>query len=268
MGTSLRVRGLFRRLASVELCSQTSVGPSQVSPVAQLPSHLPHSIPQILINRDPVPHQNFDVCLLGDGDTIVRWLCEELGKATLQDEAVEKKPEVEKQWDLDSRVPVHVPEHKLPPSSSAAPTQLDESAASHPSLPATTPSTASIHPEQVGHSHVWLFPGANRESRWVQSVRVAYGSDREASDGEEGDGPVELPASLASGVIEGEGSDGSDDSDLEVRSSSGNEDGGLAVGVAERANVENGVAGNIAQLVRLSEDVPDDVKPDQHPHSQ
>ncbi|BGP25611.1 NAD-dependent deacetylase sirtuin 1 [Rhodotorula toruloides] len=219
----------------------------RVSPVAQLPSHLPHSIPQILINRDPVPHQNFDVCLLGDGDTIVRWLCEELNKTTLQDEAdEEKKEEVKKQWDLDSRVPVHLPEHKLPPSaSSAADAQPDDAAPPHPSLPATTPSTASITPEQVGHSHVWLFPGANRESRWVQSVRVAYGSDREDSEEGEvaGDGPIELPASLAPGVIEGEGSDGSDDSDLEDGSSGGKEEGGLSNGLQDTAKPDqNGVA--------------------------
>ncbi|BGP09149.1 NAD-dependent histone deacetylase sirtuin-1 [Rhodotorula toruloides] len=235
----------------------------RVSPVAQLPSHLPHSIPQILINRDPVPHQNFDVCLLGDGDTIVRWLCEELDKSTVQDEAGEtKKEEGEKQWDLDSRVPVHVPEHKLPPPSSDTP--LDDPAPSHPSLPATTPSTSSIHPEQVGHSHVWLFPGANRESRWVQSVRVAYGSDRESEDGEE-EGPVELPASLAPGVIEGEGSDESDDSDLEDESSSGKEEGGLPNGLGEATKAEENGGTATAFQPPLS---PTDVKPEQHQYTQ
>ncbi|BGP33143.1 NAD-dependent histone deacetylase sir2 [Rhodotorula toruloides] len=235
----------------------------RVSPVAQLPSHLPHSIPQILINRDPVPHQNFDICLLGDGDTIVRWLCEELDKSTLQDEAGEtKKVEGEKQWDLDSRVPVHVPEHKLPPPSSD--TQLDDPAPSHPSLPATTPSTASIHPEQVGHSHVWLFPGANGESKWVQSVRVAYGSDRESEDGEE-EGPVELPASLAPGVIEGEGSDGSDDSDLEDESSSGKEEGGLSNGLREAAKQEEN---GIAEAAFQPPLPPTEVKPELHQYTQ
>lgn len=41
--------------------------------------HLPHSVPQILINRDPITHANFDIHLLGDADTIVRYLCDRLG---------------------------------------------------------------------------------------------------------------------------------------------------------------------------------------------
>ena len=222
---------------------------SQVSPVAQLPSHLPHSIPQILINRDPVGHHNFDVCLLGDGDTIVRWLCDELAKPPRRGEG-EKKEEVEeeealalalkKKWSLDERVP-------LPPHAAAAAAQpklLDSSSAavaaasSNPNSKAVeeeeeeeeegaTRSSVPIEPEQVGQSHVWLFPGANRDSRWVEAVRVAYGSDDGDADADStregegerehrtgGDGLVELPASLAPGVIEGEGSDGPDpDSD-------------------------------------------------------
>ena len=40
----------------------------KVAPVADVTGHLPHSIPQILINRDPITHVNFDVQLLGDCD--------------------------------------------------------------------------------------------------------------------------------------------------------------------------------------------------------
>ncbi|KDE07434.1 hypothetical protein MVLG_02300 [Microbotryum lychnidis-dioicae p1A1 Lamole] len=53
----------------------------RVSPVATIVSQLPHSVPQVLINRDPITHANFDVVLLGDGDTIVTHLCGRLGKA-------------------------------------------------------------------------------------------------------------------------------------------------------------------------------------------
>ncbi|KAG0655469.1 NAD-dependent histone deacetylase sir2, partial [Rhodotorula mucilaginosa] len=225
----------------------------RVSPVAQLPSHLPHSIPQILINRDPVGHHNFDVCLLGDGDTIVRWLCDELAK---KPRAVEEEKEEEeekdaalalalkKKWSLDERVP-------LPPHAAAAAASSQKSLDSTSSAAVAAASsnanpnrkeeedvpgatvTGVVEPEQVGHSHVWLFPGANRDSRWVEAVRVAYGSadaaDADADsdsypdsrvNGEggtgssiNGDGVVELPASLAPGVIEGEGSDGPNDPD-------------------------------------------------------
>lgn len=52
----------------------------KVAPVSDVLSHIPHSIPQILINRDPVPHCGFDVVLLGDCDGAVRWLCKQLGE--------------------------------------------------------------------------------------------------------------------------------------------------------------------------------------------
>ncbi|GAA5848875.1 hypothetical protein JCM8547_006374 [Rhodosporidiobolus lusitaniae] len=221
----------------------------RVSPVAQLPSHLPHSIPQVLINRDPVAHHQFDVCLLGDGDTVVQWLCEELAKAPLPSSAAEDekpstsangygeaKPSASGEWDLNARVPIAVPPH--PTSSSAT------SSASHPlpSLPSgphgSSPSHLPLTPERVGShtgeqgSHVWLFPGANRESKWVEAVRRAYSDpeggessltslEEDGEDGEEGGGEgtngkengdeaVEIPASLAFGAKEGVPSDGED----------------------------------------------------------
>lgn len=36
-------------------------------------------------------------------------------------------------------------------------------------------------PERVSDSHVWLFPGVNREHRWIQLVREAY-EDGEGED--------------------------------------------------------------------------------------
>ncbi|GJN90067.1 hypothetical protein Rhopal_003065-T1 [Rhodotorula paludigena] len=219
----------------------------RVSPVAQLPSHLPHSVPQILINRDPVTHHQFDVCLLGDGDGIVRWLCAQLERG--EGDAAGARDE---RWDLDSRVPVQLPTHELPPaaaaaaaaahaaeSASASASQPVEPAASSsssavaapllppvgpsiPSLPASAhppqTATAGVRPEQVGQSHVWLFPGADREGRWVSAVRRAYAESSEGEEEEEGEQavgetakaeddederPVELPASLAPGVKEG-----------------------------------------------------------------
>lgn len=52
----------------------------KVRPVALIPSSLPPSIPQILINREPLPHCSFDVELLGDCDTILNQLCLMLGE--------------------------------------------------------------------------------------------------------------------------------------------------------------------------------------------
>ncbi|XP_056088621.1 NAD-dependent protein deacetylase sirtuin-1 [Rhinichthys klamathensis goyatoka] len=51
----------------------------KVRPVALIPSSIPHDVPQVLINREPLPHLNFDVELLGDCDVIVNELCHRLG---------------------------------------------------------------------------------------------------------------------------------------------------------------------------------------------
>ncbi|KAF7710989.1 NAD-dependent protein deacetylase sirtuin-1 [Silurus meridionalis] len=51
----------------------------KVRPVALIPSSVPHEVPQILINREPLLHMNFDVELLGDCDVIVNELCRRLG---------------------------------------------------------------------------------------------------------------------------------------------------------------------------------------------
>lgn len=46
----------------------------KVRPVALIPSSIDPSVPQILINREPLSHMNFDVELLGDCDVIVQEL--------------------------------------------------------------------------------------------------------------------------------------------------------------------------------------------------
>lgn len=52
----------------------------KVRPVALIPSSLPPEVPQILINREPLPHCNFDVELLGDCDSIINQICLMLGE--------------------------------------------------------------------------------------------------------------------------------------------------------------------------------------------
>jgi len=51
----------------------------KVAPVSEILTHLPHSVPQILINKTPVTHVNPDVILLGDADGIIKYLSLELG---------------------------------------------------------------------------------------------------------------------------------------------------------------------------------------------
>ncbi|XP_076296180.1 sirtuin 1 isoform X2 [Lasioglossum baleicum] len=51
----------------------------KVRPVALIPSSIPSHVPQILINRESLPHLKFDVELLGDGDIIINQLCHLMG---------------------------------------------------------------------------------------------------------------------------------------------------------------------------------------------
>ncbi|XP_044734845.1 NAD-dependent protein deacetylase sirtuin-1 [Chrysoperla carnea] len=53
----------------------------KVRPVAEVPASLPPNIPQILINRERLPHCTFDVELLGDSDVIVSQICHRLGES-------------------------------------------------------------------------------------------------------------------------------------------------------------------------------------------
>lgn len=48
----------------------------KVKPVAMIPNLVPAHVPQILINREPLPHMNFDVNLYGDSDIIVNHICQ------------------------------------------------------------------------------------------------------------------------------------------------------------------------------------------------
>ncbi|KAF9460565.1 DHS-like NAD/FAD-binding domain-containing protein [Collybia nuda] len=107
----------------------------KVSPVAEILSHLPHSVPQILINKTPVRHINPDIVLLGDADGIIQHICHELG------------------WEL--------PPSKADMNSVRAPLVSGE--------PNKNPSSSSP-PERLGTSHIWLFDGAEG-GKWVEDIR-------------------------------------------------------------------------------------------------
>ncbi|KAH3674996.1 hypothetical protein WICPIJ_009382 [Wickerhamomyces pijperi] len=61
----------------------------QVSPVNEIASKMPHHIPQILINKDPLLHCDFDVSLLGFSDHAAMYLAKKL-KWNLNHEDFEK----------------------------------------------------------------------------------------------------------------------------------------------------------------------------------
>lgn len=47
----------------------------KVRPVGLIPNSIPEDVPQILINREPLDHLDFDVELLGDSDVIINQIC-------------------------------------------------------------------------------------------------------------------------------------------------------------------------------------------------
>lgn len=51
----------------------------KVAPVSDLLTHMPPSVPVVLINRTPILHMAMDVMLLGDSDRVVEYLCTRMG---------------------------------------------------------------------------------------------------------------------------------------------------------------------------------------------
>ncbi|KAF5383542.1 hypothetical protein D9615_003745 [Tricholomella constricta] len=119
----------------------------KVSPVAEILSHLPHSVPQILINKTPIRHINPDIVLLGNADDIVEHLCAELG------------------WELPApRAPAE------PSPSSVVPVHKELGDDAFSPAAATGRDARTSPPQRVGDSHVWLFDGAEG-GRWLQELR-------------------------------------------------------------------------------------------------
>lgn len=55
----------------------------KVAPVSDLLTHMPPSVPVVLINRTPIVHMAMDVMLLGDSDRVVEYLSTRMGLSTM-----------------------------------------------------------------------------------------------------------------------------------------------------------------------------------------
>ncbi|OZJ06245.1 hypothetical protein BZG36_00842 [Bifiguratus adelaidae] len=130
----------------------------KVAPVSEIMGVIPPDIPQILINRTPILHMQFDVQLLGDADAIVPEICRLLN------------------WDL--RHP------KLPGGSSLSD---ERQALSRPNQSVDPESSASSTSQQsplweyVGQG-VYLFEGAVVDPEYFQDYRCDQLGDRGSSD--------------------------------------------------------------------------------------
>jgi len=68
----------------------------RVRPVSLIPGMLPAHVPQILINRESLPHCTFDIELLGNCDNIIADLCHSLGNDFTELATSPKLKEIEK----------------------------------------------------------------------------------------------------------------------------------------------------------------------------
>ncbi|KYO42490.1 NAD-dependent protein deacetylase sirtuin-1 [Alligator mississippiensis] len=108
----------------------------KVRPVALIPSSIPHEVPQILINREPLPHLHFDVELLGDCDVIINELCQRLSSEYTElcynsiklSEITEKPPRMHKELEMNSAelppTPLNVSEDSSSPERATPPDSL------------------------------------------------------------------------------------------------------------------------------------------------
>ncbi|KAG8932739.1 NAD-dependent histone deacetylase sir2 [Tulasnella sp. 418] len=108
----------------------------KVAPVSEILTHLPHSVPQILINKTPVTHVNPDVILLGDADEIVKYICKQLD------------------WEL---APLPESLAKFSQQQNTKKRELEQG-----------------EPRRVGNSHVWLFDGAEG-GKWIERMQANAG---------------------------------------------------------------------------------------------
>ncbi|CAO3633392.1 unnamed protein product [Mucor fragilis] len=138
----------------------------KVSPVSEIMSQIPHSVPQILINRTPITHMTFDIQLLGDSDVIVPELCRMLN------------------WDL--RHP------KLPGGSALSDESIRLSREGDGDILETVDENQAKHTENKIWKYVrdglYTFPGAVLDPKYIKNERYdergSLGSESEESDDE------------------------------------------------------------------------------------
>ena len=130
------------------------------------PDSIPHDVPQILINREQLPHLNFDVELLGDCDVIVNELCHRLGgdfeqlcDQTLRlSEITEKPPRlpdddddaaaaVETVTTLTTSEPDETPQEETARGAAPAPSTPSEETAGGTVAEASVPAADHVPPE-------------------------------------------------------------------------------------------------------------------------
>lgn len=157
----------------------------KVAPVSEILSHIPHRIPQILINRDPISHFTLDICLLGDADVIVQNLCHRL-----------EEVDPGTSWDLDAMKSYQLPKPVSKGTDGGLESLQPQTDALTIEVPPHIPYTGPVEPQRIGRSHFWLYPGADKTQRYLQKVIEVY-SDSPSHPTQSGLG---LPPASTSGT--------------------------------------------------------------------
>ncbi|PVG04683.1 SIR2-domain-containing protein [Serendipita vermifera] len=111
----------------------------KVKPVSEILAHIPHSIPQILINKTPVEHANPDIVLLGECDRIIQQLCHDL------------------EWVL--------------------PSKIDERSQSRRRRRSEEPYMGDS-PKRLGNSHIWMYEGAKIPMQYARKYDPSFTRER------------------------------------------------------------------------------------------
>ncbi|THH20653.1 hypothetical protein EW146_g746 [Bondarzewia mesenterica] len=127
----------------------------KVSPVSEILTNMPHSVPQILINKTPIKHINPDIVLLGNADPIIEHLCSQLNWSL---------PPAPQQNTL-IRGTRHLQSPTMPLGGRKRPSE-----------------PLASQPRRVGNSHVWLFEGAEG-GKWLQQFEASQADVEEPITG-------------------------------------------------------------------------------------
>lgn len=125
----------------------------KVRPVALIPNSIPGTVPQVLINREPLKHLNFDVELLGDCDVIINEICLRLKEDWSQicftknlEEIHELPPRTKDRQEMSSLSSNdRINDHKVPADSNSQSERLVESLVESGADSAQCDSTSESH---------------------------------------------------------------------------------------------------------------------------
>ncbi|KAI9501043.1 DHS-like NAD/FAD-binding domain-containing protein [Coemansia spiralis] len=186
----------------------------KVAPVSDIMGNLPHTVPQIVINKTPILHFNFDVQLLGNADDIVAYLAERCGW-DLCHPRIPGESTISEDFACAGIAPIDSPPSITFPIRIPNEKEEDKEKEDRTSADASVPSFVVIEKTYSLPSHWHPFPSAviTGKDLFVANgdakVRLAVSSSDEENDGSDADDSI---SSNDSGDEANDSSDGSSNS--------------------------------------------------------